>query len=110
MGGIRLTDLLQRQDVLAGSERVRIELRDKASGIVTGVVNLMPAMDYDIDYLQGRIVLADPLASASVLLEVAQGLLDRTAAGARPIRGIGLQLAGLVAAGESDRQLTLFRD
>jgi hypothetical protein len=38
---------LQRQDVLAGSERVRIELRDKASGIVTGVVNLMPAMDYD---------------------------------------------------------------
>lgn len=56
---------LQRQDVLAGSERVRIELRDKASGIVTGVVNLMPAMDYDIDYLQGRILLSEPLASTS---------------------------------------------
>ena len=56
---------LQRQDVLAGSERVRIELRDKASGIVTGVVNLMPAMDYDIDYLQGRILLSAPLASTS---------------------------------------------
>jgi len=56
---------LQRQDVLAGSERVRIELRDKASGTVTGVVNLMPAMDYDIDYLQGRILLAEPLASTS---------------------------------------------
>ena len=28
---------LQRQDILAGSERVRIEMRDKASGIVTGV-------------------------------------------------------------------------
>jgi hypothetical protein len=56
---------LQRQDILAGSERVRIELRDKASGIVSGVVNLMPSMDYDIDYLQGRILLAEPLASTS---------------------------------------------
>ena len=54
---------LQRQDLLAGSERVRIEVRDKASGIVTGVVNLMPVMDYDIDYLQGRIVLVEPLTS-----------------------------------------------
>ncbi len=56
---------LQRQDILQGSERVRIELRDKASGIVTGVVNLVPAMDYDVDYLQGRIVLAEPLASTA---------------------------------------------
>ena len=56
---------LQRQDVLAGSERVRIELRDKASGIVTGVVNLTPVLDYDIDYLQGRILLAEPLASTA---------------------------------------------
>jgi hypothetical protein len=54
---------LNRQDVLAGSERVRVELRDKASGIVTGVLNLTPAMDYDIDYLQGRILLTEPLAS-----------------------------------------------
>ena len=56
---------LRRQDLLAGSERVRIELRDKVSGIVTGVVNLAPAMDYDIDYLQGRILLAEPLASTA---------------------------------------------
>jgi flagellar motor protein MotB len=56
---------LQRQDVLAGSERLRIELRDKTSGIVTGVVNLVPAMDYDIDYLQGRILLTEPLASTA---------------------------------------------
>ncbi|MGB5627866.1 MAG: hypothetical protein WBM57_00745, partial [Woeseiaceae bacterium] len=56
---------LRRQDLLAGSERVLIELRDKASGMVTGVVNLTPAMDYDIDYLQGRIVLSEPLASTA---------------------------------------------
>jgi flagellar motor protein MotB len=54
---------LRRQDILAGSERVRIELRDRASGLVTGVVNLTPAIDYDIDYLQGRILLTEPLRS-----------------------------------------------
>ncbi len=56
---------LNRQDLLAGSERVRIELRDKTSGIVTGVLNLTPSLDYDIDYLQGRIVLAEPLSSTA---------------------------------------------
>ena len=56
---------LQRQDLLQGSERVRIELRDKASGIVTGVVNLTPVLDYDIDYLQGRVLLSEPLASTA---------------------------------------------
>ena len=56
---------LQRQDILQGSERVRVELRDKASGIVTGVLNLTPVLDYDIDYLQGRIVLTEPLASTA---------------------------------------------
>jgi flagellar motor protein MotB len=56
---------LRRQDLLTGSERVRIELRDRASGLVTGVVNLTPAIDYDIDYLQGRILLMEPLASTA---------------------------------------------
>ena len=64
---------LQRQDILAGSERVRVEIRDKASGIVTGVLNLTPVLDYDIDYLQGRILLTEPLASTA-----GDGLLVRT--------------------------------
>jgi flagellar motor protein MotB len=54
---------LERQDVLIGSERVRIEYRDRASGLVTAVVNLTPAIDYDIDYLQGRLLLTDPLSA-----------------------------------------------
>ena len=66
---------LQRQDILIGSERVRIELRDKASGIVTGVVNLAPTMDYDIDYLQGRILLNEALPAT-----VEDGLLVRDSA------------------------------
>jgi len=56
---------LRNQDLLTGSERVRIELRDKDSGVVTGVVNLRPVIDYDIDYLQGRVLLAEPLSSTA---------------------------------------------
>ena len=56
---------LRNQDILVGSERLRIELRDKDSGLVSGVVNLRPVLDYDIDYLQGRVVLAEPLNSTS---------------------------------------------
>ncbi|HEY0684831.1 MAG TPA: OmpA family protein [Steroidobacter sp.] len=56
---------LRNQDILVGSERVRIELRDKDSGLVTGVQNLRPVLDYDIDYLQGRILLTEPLNSTA---------------------------------------------
>jgi flagellar motor protein MotB len=56
---------LNRQDILTGSERVRIEIRDKASGITKGVVNLSPSVDYDIDYIQGRVTLAEPLSATA---------------------------------------------
>jgi flagellar motor protein MotB len=56
---------LHHQDILTGSERVRIEIRDKDSQIVTGVVNLQPNVDYSVDYLQGRILLTQPLSSTA---------------------------------------------
>lgn len=56
---------LRHQDILTGSERVRIEVRDKDSGMVIGVKNLAPVLDYDVDYLQGRIVLSEPLSATS---------------------------------------------
>jgi len=56
---------LSRKDILQGSERVRIEVRDKDSGIVLAVKNLAPVLDYDIDYLQGRILLVQPLPATA---------------------------------------------
>ena len=56
---------LRRQDVLQGSERLRIEVRDKDSGIVLAVKNLTPVLDYDVDYLQGRLLLTQPLESTA---------------------------------------------
>ena len=56
---------LKHQDILAGSDRLRIEIRDKTSGLVLAVKNLIPALDYDIDYIQGRILLTEPLSASS---------------------------------------------
>lgn len=56
---------LRHQDILLGSERLRIEVRDKDSQVVIGVKNLVPAIDYDIDYIQGRILLSEPLATTA---------------------------------------------
>jgi flagellar motor protein MotB len=64
---------LRHQDLLVGSERVRIEVRDKDSGLVSSVLHLQPSLDYDIDYLQGRILLSEPIGST-----VVDGLLVRS--------------------------------
>jgi len=64
---------LKHQDLMIGSERLRIEVRDKTSGIVSGVVHLRATQDYDIDYLQGRILLTEPVASV-----VEDGLVVRS--------------------------------
>ena len=54
---------LERQDISIGSERVRIEVRDRNTGIVKEVRELYPNQDYDFDPYQGRITLLTPLAS-----------------------------------------------
>ncbi len=56
---------LQRQDISVGSERVRIEVRDRDTGLVLQTRDLRPQEDYDIDYLQGRVTLLRPLGSAA---------------------------------------------
>ena len=54
---------LQRQDVTVGSERVWVEIRDRDSGLVLQRTLLVPGSDYDLSYLQGRILLQRPLSS-----------------------------------------------
>ncbi len=56
---------LQRQDLSIGSERLRVEVRDKVSGLVLETRNLRPQEDYDVDYIQGRILLSDALQSTA---------------------------------------------
>jgi len=50
-----------------------------------------------------------PGGASGELLAAALRLLERTQAGARPVRGLGIQLSALSPAGDADRQLDLFR-
>jgi hypothetical protein len=54
---------LKRQDVSMGSERVRIEVRDRETGLILESRPLHPQQDYDFDPFQGRLTLLTPLAS-----------------------------------------------
>ncbi|MEQ1649726.1 MAG: hypothetical protein ABL898_14175, partial [Hyphomicrobiaceae bacterium] len=54
---------LRRQNITTGSERVTVESRDRVTGLVLKTRTLSPTQDYDINYLQGRVVLKTPLAS-----------------------------------------------
>lgn len=49
-----------------------------------------------------------PVRGAAEIQAAALGLLDRSQAGARAVRGLGLQLSRLSPADEADRQLALF--
>lgn len=56
---------LRHRDVTQGSERVWIEERDRDSGLVLQRRELLPAQDYDMNYLQGRVLLQRPLPSTA---------------------------------------------
>jgi len=56
---------LNRQDLTIGSERLRIETRDRETGLVLSSVELRAQEDYNIDYFQGRVTLSRPLASVA---------------------------------------------
>jgi outer membrane protein OmpA-like peptidoglycan-associated protein len=68
---------LQNQDISVGSEQVWMQVRDRDSGLVLSVTPLVPVQDYDINYLQGRILLRDALpATANSETVVHSGGLD----------------------------------
>ena len=56
---------LRNQDITRGAERVTLEIRDRDSGLVLKRTQLVPTTDYEIDYLQGRVLLSAPLPSLS---------------------------------------------
>lgn len=53
---------LRHNDILPGSERAVIELRDTTTGRVEQRIELLPGADYEIDHFQGRLLLANTLA------------------------------------------------
>jgi DNA polymerase-4 len=81
------------------------ELRRQA--LTAGQVALK--LRYEDQVLSTRsAALGSPTAQASLLGAAAAHLLDRTQAGSRPVRTVGVQVSRLAPAGQADRQLDLF--
>lgn len=55
---------LSRQDVLEGSVRLQIEIRNKTTNVIVSKLELQEGRDYSIDHLQGRIILVKPLINS----------------------------------------------
>lgn len=51
----------RNQDIAQGSERLFVEVRDRDSGLVLERRELIAARDYDINYIQGRVMLREAL-------------------------------------------------
>ncbi|MEM7262525.1 MAG: hypothetical protein AAF488_11085, partial [Planctomycetota bacterium] len=56
---------LEHRDITQGSDQLRIEIRDKDSGLVVETTPLVPGRDYDLDPIQGRLILSKPLPSTA---------------------------------------------
>lgn len=54
---------LRHTDILPGSDKVTIEVRDPDTGLTVERVDLVRDADYEVDEIQGRIILSKPLFS-----------------------------------------------
>ena len=52
----------RNQDIVPGSERVFVEIRDRDSGLVLERQELIGERDYEVNYLQGRVLLREALS------------------------------------------------
>ena len=68
---------LTRQDLTRGSETITVEVRDRVTGIVRSRTILRYGEDYEINYIQGVVILKQPLpSSASSSTIVTSGTLS----------------------------------
>lgn len=54
---------LRYRSVIQGSEKIRIEVRDRIQDMSVESIELQEGIDYEIDYPEGRIILTKPLSS-----------------------------------------------
>lgn len=57
---------LKYQDIVVGSETITIQIRDRVSGRVVSTRRLVAGSDYEIDHLQGVVLLKRPLNSSTI--------------------------------------------
>jgi hypothetical protein len=67
--------ILRHNDVVQGSEKIVLEVRDRDSNIMEKQIVLKPFIDYEFDYLAGRIVLTRPITS--FVLDSSDQIIDQ---------------------------------
>ena len=72
---------LRQRDLSEGSERVWVEVRDRDSEFVVDRRPLIPAQDYEVNYLQGRLLLNRPVA----MVEDHGGLVQTATLNGNPV-------------------------
>ena len=63
---------LKHQDLTIGSETLSVEIRDAVTGNVVSRKQLRYGADYEIDYIQGVVILKSPLSSSTTSTDVVQ--------------------------------------
>ncbi len=56
---------LRNKNVIQGSDKLRVEVRDKIQNITVQTYDLSYGTDYEIDYPEGRVILRKPLSAVS---------------------------------------------
>jgi hypothetical protein len=56
---------LHRQDIMPDSETITVEVRDAITGLVRARRTLAKGVDYRVNYMQGVLILTNPLASST---------------------------------------------
>jgi uncharacterized repeat protein (TIGR01451 family) len=68
---------LKHKDIIEGSDKVKVETRDKVTGLVLSTRDMQEGIDYEMDYTNGRIIFWQPVshvtASDSI---ISSALLD----------------------------------
>jgi len=118
--GVRHPQTLSREQTLDGAELDPNVLEDqlaRLSGRLAGALRrdglaarrVALHLHYADEEKRTRsVTLDEPVSEADAIRREATLLLERTDAGERPIRKLGVMLGGLASAGETHRQLDLF--
>ncbi len=111
---------MSQESTLSAPEIDRVVLEERLAGLASRVAEALARERLAAKRVAVKIRYADddlttrsrtvvhPVTTASELLALAAPLLERTQAGARAVRGLGLAVSELVRARRDDRQLDLF--
>ena len=100
---------LQRQDIEGGTATMTVRITDPDTGRVIDTVNLTEGVDYEVDHIQGVVILAQPLsttASDSSAISTGSGAYDVDLIAQYEYTPNGLDIDGASIGGRAEAWVT----